>query len=308
MSKGTAHLRLGTRGSLLARSQSQSIADELVRMHPGLRVELVILKTTGDQILDRPLYDIGGKGLFTKEIEQALINGQIDFAVHSFKDLPVAMPLVDESKLAVAAVPKREDWRDVAVMLDPKKGALPRSARIGTSSLRRRCQILDVSPSAQILPLRGNIDTRIRKLRAAEYDVVILAMAGLKRAGLFDTAFMKPCDLLPAPGQGALAVQCRADDDRTRAMLHALNDPVTRTCVECERAIVRGLDGDCHSPIAALAAVEEQHLVLRARVGWRDGNPPLINAVARAPVCEAARAVTAVLEDLKRQNVEKMLA
>src|SRR3954454_7387861 len=247
------HLRLGTRGSLLARSQSQMIADELMRMHAGLRVELVIIKTSGDQVQDKPLADIGGKGLFTKELEQALLDGDIDFAVHSYKDVPVTMPLVDQSDLIVAAVPVREDWRDCSVMRKPSNGTLPHRAKVGTSSLRRKVQILEASPDAQILPVRGNIDTRIRKLRAGEYDVVILAMAGLKRAGLFDPTFMKPVDLLPAAGQGALALQCRRSDDATRALLAALNDSFTQQAVDAERAIVQALDGDCHSPIAALA-------------------------------------------------------
>src|SRR5207247_5684999 len=170
MSASPPVLRLGTRGSLLARTQSRIVADDLERLHSGLRVELITVRTTGDRITDRPLYDFGGKGLFTKELEQALLAGEIDFAVHSFKDVPVTMPLVDPSALTVAAVPKREDPRDVSVMRDPSKGALPHRAKVGTSSLRRRCQLLEVGNDIEILPLRGNIDTRLLKVRDGEYD------------------------------------------------------------------------------------------------------------------------------------------
>src|SRR6476659_2091225 len=162
-------LRLGTRGSLLAKAQSGLIARELERAHAGLRVELVEIKTSGDRIQDRPLTDIGGKGLFTKEIELALLDRQIDFAVHSFKDVPVTMPLVDQSDLVIAAVPEREDPRDVIAMRDPARGTWPQQARVATSSLRRRCQVLAMGTAVTIVPVRGNIDTRLRKLRDGEF-------------------------------------------------------------------------------------------------------------------------------------------
>lgn len=298
-------LRLGTRGSVLARTQSQLIAGQLMAAHPGLRIELVIVKTTGDQITDKPLHDIGGKGLFTKEIEIALIDNQIDFAVHSFKDVPVTMPLVEEaaSKLVIAAVPMREDVRDVAVMRDPARGPFFRSARIGTSSLRRRCQILEHCPDAQITPLRGNVDTRIKKVQAGELDVAILALAGLKRIGAFEESFMHvlPIDqMLPAAGQGALALQCRRADQRTRALLAALDDPVTAQCVAAEREVVRALNGDCRSPIAALATVQNGQITLDIAVGEAGGDPPVRRARSSvkqadfAPETFAAAAVTAL--------------
>ncbi|MGH7214418.1 MAG: hydroxymethylbilane synthase [Tepidisphaeraceae bacterium] len=281
----SARLRLGTRGSLLALSQSRLIAVELQRLQAGLDVELVTIKTTGDRITDRPLYDAGGKGLFTKELELALLRGEIDFAVHSMKDVPVTMPLVDQTDLVIAAIPKREDPRDVAVMRDPSRGALPRGAVVGTSSLRRKCQILEVCPDARIESLRGNIDTRIQKLRAGEFDVIVLAMAGLKRTGLYDPAFMAPADMLPAPGQGALALQCRRADERTINVLACVDDPITRRCVELERAVVLALHGDCHSPIAALAAVQKdgKRISLRVAVGGRDGTPPIYRSTATSP-------------------------
>jgi hydroxymethylbilane synthase len=307
MAASRTHLRIGTRGSLLARAQAQLIADQLMRMHPEIVVELIVIKTSGDQVQDRPLYELGGKGLFTKEIEQALIDGNIDLAVHSFKDLPVTMPLVDETQLIVAGVPKREDWHDVAVMRDPVKGPIWASARIGTSSLRRRCQILELCPDAQILPLRGNIDTRIRKLRGGEYDVIVLAMAGLKRAGLLDSSFMKPIDILPAPGQGALAIQCRRDDARTRELVAPLNDPQTTRAVELERAVVAELQGDCHSPIAALAELNGDKIVLKVAVGARDGNPPVVRAEARTVSDQIDSISRDLIGDLRSQGADKLL-
>lgn len=272
-------LRLGTRGSLLAKAQSHLIANDLRRIHPNLQIQLHLIKTTGDRITDRPLAEIGGKGLFVKEIEQALLDNQIDIAVHSCKDLPVTMPLVDESNLLIAAVPTREDPADVAVLLHPTAGPLPATALIGTSSLRRRCQLLELYPQARITPLRGNIDTRIRKLREGEFDAIILAAAGLKRAGLFDPAFMQPINLLPAAGQGALALQCRSDDSFAREILAMLDDPHTHACIDAERALVHQLKGDCHSPIAALATVSPSGEVrFQALVGGAGGQLPLLRA------------------------------
>lgn len=301
-------LRLGTRGSLLARTQSQLVADELMRRHPGLAVELVVISTTGDRVQDRPLTEIGGKGLFVKELEMGLLDGRIDLAVHSYKDMPVTMPLVDEAGLIIAAVPPREDPRDVAVMLDPAKGVLPAGARIGTSSLRRQCQILSAAPDATILPLRGNIDTRLRKLRAGEYDVIILAMAGLKRAGLYDPSFMAPTDLTPAAGQGALAVQCRRSDHATFELLHVLNDPMTTTCVNAERKVVQLLDGDCHSPIAAWAVIVDGRMTLDTAVGTRDGVPPIIRASAEAPLERWEQAVADVIARLLASGARNLLS
>jgi hydroxymethylbilane synthase len=303
-------LRLGTRGSLLARKQSQLVADQLARRHAGLRVELVTVHTTGDRITDRPLHDVGGKGLFTKELEQALLARKVDFAVHSFKDVPVTMPLVDTSELVIASVPAREDARDAMALRDPAAQVLPRGARVGTSSLRRQCQLLERPDGYTILPLRGNIDTRLRKLREGAYDAVVLAMAGLLRAGLYDASFIRPLDpgvLLPASGQGALALQCRRDDERTRTILASLNDPDTALCVNAERAVVGALEGDCHSPIAALATVGAGRIHLRAAVGARDGVPPVIRASADADAREPRAAVDQVVQSLTAAGVRALL-
>lgn len=303
-------LRLGTRGSLLARTQSMLVAHQLEREHPGLRVELRIFKTSGDQIADRPLHEFGGKGLFTKELEQALLAGEVDFAVHSFKDVPVTMPLVDPSDLVIAAVPPREDPRDVLVSRTASIESLPPGARVGTGSLRRRCQLLALRPDLAVESVRGNIDTRLRKLRDGRYDAIVLAAAGVRRAGLFDDASMSAIDarvMLPAPGQGALALQCRRADGPTRRLLSALNHAETAACVAAERAVVAALEGDCHSPIAALATVSNGRMRLDAAVGARDGSPPVLRASAQNAEAAQGPLVDEVVASLDGQGVRQLL-
>jgi hydroxymethylbilane synthase len=281
-------LRLGTRGSQLALAQSSMVARQIERANPGLAVELVILKTTGDRVQDKPLHEIGGKGLFTKELEVALLEERVDLAVHSMKDVPVTMPLVEQSGLTIACVPAREDVRDVLLVRDPSI-TLSGTIRVGTTSLRRRCQVLERAPDAQVLNLRGNIDTRIRKLRDGEFDAVLLAMAGLKRAGLFDPSFMRPIDcdeLLPAAGQGALAVQCRLADERVRDAVAPLHDPSASQSVQIEREFVLAMNGDCRSPLAAWCRREGDDWVLSVAVGAADGLPPVRRATVRWPVTE----------------------
>ena len=312
MSESTSHtLRLGTRGSVLARTQSQLVASELEKRHKNLVVELIILRTSGDQIQDKPLYELGGKGLFTKEIEQALQRSEIDVAVHSFKDVPVTQPLVPIDDLVIAAVPEREDPRDVFCSLVAKQIAdLPQGAKVGTSSLRRRCQLLATRPDLKVEMLRGNIDTRLRKLRDGAFDAIILAAAGLRRTGLFneaEMAMLDPDQMLPAPGQGALAIQCRRTDERTRELLAVLDDRDTERAVTAERVIVQTLGGDCHSPIGALAEIDGQDMTLRVAVGSRGGAPPVIRASAECPCEHPDGAVGDVLKSLSEQNVQAML-
>ena len=311
MSESTHTLRLGTRGSLLARTQSQLVASELEKGHKGLVVELIILKTSGDNIQDKPLYEFGGKGLFTKEIEQSLQRNEIDVAVHSFKDVPVTQPLVSVDDLVIAAVPQREDPRDVFCSLITKQIAdLPREARVGTSSLRRRCQLLAIRPDLKIEMLRGNIDTRLRKLRDGAFDAIILASAGLRRTGLFNEAEMTMLDpeqMLPAPGQGALAIQCRRNDERTRDLLSVLDHRDTERAVTAERVIIQTLGGDCHSPIGALAEIDGENMTLRVAVGSRGGSPPIIRAAAACPCEHPDGAVGDVLKSLSEQNVQAIL-
>src|SRR5688572_21243750 len=305
MSESIHTLRLGTRGSLLAKTQSQLVASELEKRHKGLVVELIILKTSGDSIQDKPLYEFGGKGLFTKELEQALQRGEIDVAVHSFKDVPVTQPLVAIDDLVIAAVPEREDPRDVFCSMMTKQIAdLPREAKVGTSSLRRKCQLLDVRPDLKIEVLRGNIDTRLRKLRDGAFDAIILAAAGLRRTGLFNEAEMTMLDperMLPAPGQGALAVQCRRNDERTRELLAVLDHRDTERAVTAERVIVQTLGGDCHSPIGALGEIDGDDLKIRVAVGSRGGVPPIIRAAAECPCEHPDGAVGEVLKSLSEQ-------
>jgi len=271
-------LRLGTRGSLLARAQSQHVAARLMQQYPRVHVELVIVTTTGDRVQDQPLHELGGKGVFTKELEQALLDGRIDFAVHSYKDVPVTMPLVDQGNLIVAAVPKREVALDAIVSTKARSiKELPRGAKVGTSSLRRRAQVLELRPDVIVEDIRGNIDTRIRKTLAGEFDATILATAGLKRAGLFDPRVMQTLtEFLPAAGQAALAIQCRRDDACTRELLATLNHANSAIAVEIERAVVARLNGDCHSPIAAHATIAGEQASLDVAVAARDGRPPII--------------------------------
>ncbi|HSV16561.1 MAG TPA: hydroxymethylbilane synthase [Tepidisphaeraceae bacterium] len=307
----TSVLRLGTRGSQLARTQSAMVAEQLSRRCPGLSVELVIYKTSGDIFKDRPLHEEGGKGLFTKELELALLAGEIDFAVHSLKDVPVTMPLVAQDNLVLAAIPLREDPRDVLVSsIAHRVMDLPAAARVGTGSLRRRCQLLAARPDLEIVPLRGNLDTRLRKSRDGEYDAIVAALAGLKRACLFDAATMAAIpteEMLPAAGQGALALQCCRDDERTRGVLSLLHDPITARCVRAERAIVTGLKGDCHSPIGAFATIESEELTLRVAVGAPGGRLPVLTAAATAPARRWQAAVNQVLYELRSMDADDLM-
>jgi hydroxymethylbilane synthase len=312
MSNATpAVLRLGTRGSLLARTQSEMVAQSLRALHPGLRVELIEIRTSGDRITDKPLYEFGGKGLFTKELEQALLSGSIDFAVHSFKDVPVTMPLVDQADLIIAAVPVREDPRDVLVSMKASSiPDLPTGARVGTGSLRRRAQLLNLRPDLVIEPVRGNIDTRLRKCREGRYDAIVLAAAGVKRAGLFDPvvmSFLDPSESLPAPAQGALALQCRKSDARCRELLQAMNDRLTESCVIAERHLVQLLRGDCHSPIGALGEVREDGLHLRGAVAGRGGELPVLTARATGRTDDPLRAANQVFDALTAAGAMDLL-
>ena len=292
MATATRTLRLGTRGSALAVAQSTQVADQL--RGRGAAVELQVVKTTGDRIQDRPLADAGGKGLFTKELEQALIAGTVDFAVHSYKDVPVTMPLVDASELTIAAVPARADARDVLVATDVGRhgGAaalrsLRAGARVATGSLRRRCQLLAIRPDLDVVGIRGNIDTRLRRWRSGEVEAVVLAAAGLHRAGLFEPAHMAPFDtddLVPSAGQGALALQCRADDLWTLGALAGLDDEPTRAAVDVERQVVGLLNADCHSPLGVYARAEGGGLLVAWAEGAAGGVPPVRRGRVSGPV------------------------
>ncbi|HEY3376619.1 MAG TPA: hydroxymethylbilane synthase [Armatimonadota bacterium] len=265
-------LRLGTRGSALALAQAQWVAD---RLHAGgWDVSLDIIRTTGDRISERAFSPGDGKGVFVAEIERALLAGQIDLAVHSMKDLPGEMP----PELCLAAVPAREDPRDVLVSRDGATLAdLPPGAVIGTSSLRRRAQLLAARPELTISDMRGNIDTRLRKLEDGHYDAICLAAAGLHRLQLASRiSEYLPVELMvPAVGQGALALQTRTDDTRLRAALAALNDAATEPAVTAERTVLAALGGGCSIPLGVLATVGPQGLTLRAALCSPDGRQTL---------------------------------
>ena len=244
---------LGTRGSALARWQTDWVLARLREHWPDLASTVRVFTTTGDRLLDTPLPALGGKGVFTAELEDALLKGEIDVAVHSLKDLPVVVT----PGLALGAICERVDARDVLVSASGAAlSALPAGARVGTSSLRRSAQLLQARPDLVILPLRGNVDTRLRKAQHGEYDAIVLAAAGVLRLGL-EAAITEylPFDLmLPAPGQGALAVQCRSDDLAIQSLLKPLDHEPTRAAVEAERSFLRGLGGGCAAPVAAYAA------------------------------------------------------
>ncbi|HEX5662355.1 MAG TPA: hydroxymethylbilane synthase [Xanthomonadaceae bacterium] len=259
-------LRIATRKSPLALWQTEHVAARLRAAHPDLAIELVPLSTRGDEVLDRSLSAIGGKGLFLKELEEAMQRGHADCAVHSLKDVPMAL----EAGFALPAILARADHAD-AFVSNGYTGidALPPGARVGTSSLRRQAQLRARRADLQLLDLRGNVNTRLAKLDAGDYDAIVLACAGLQRLG-FEArirARLDAPDWLPAPAQGAIAVECREGDDATHVLLSVLDDSATRTCVEAERALNRALDGSCQVPIAAFAALQAGQLRLHGLVG-----------------------------------------
>jgi hydroxymethylbilane synthase len=281
MPKSTHSLTLGTRGSALARRQTDHVIQLLQAAWLGLDCRTRILTTSGDRVIDKPLPDAaaGGKGLFTEELENALRSGEIDLAVHSLKDLPID----DASSLILGAICSRQDARDVLISRDHWTFAtLPQGARVGTSSLRRAAQLLAARPDLRLLPLRGNVDTRVRKAMqggdvAGGYDAIVLAAAGVLRLSLeANIAEYLPFDvMLPAPGQGALAVQGRADDATIRALLAPLDDGATRASVTAERAFLQGLGGGCSTPVAAYASSQwtdaRHHVVLSGLVASSEG-------------------------------------
>lgn len=296
-------LVVGTRASLLARSQTGWVISQLQRLNPGLEVETVLIASSGDKIQDRPLHEFGGKGLFTKELETALLEKRIDLAVHSLKDVPVTMPLVDQADLCFAAIPEREDPRDILASLKYKTvQELPQGCKVGTGSLRRRCQLLQARGDLQVEMIRGNIDTRLRKMREGQYEAVILAIAGVKRANLFNDKEMTaiPLELmLPAAGQGALLLQCRKEDARTREVAGKMDHAGTHLCIEAERALVQALNGDCHSPIAAYATAEGGILTLAGALGQPDGHPPVKRGVVTGPASDLQKLAESLAAKLR---------
>jgi len=279
-------LRIGTRGSLLALQQSQWVRDTLMHRWPGLAVELQIIKTTGDKIQDVPLAKVGGKGLFVKEIEDALLAREVDLAVHSMKDVPALLP----DGLIIAAIPRREDPRDVLVTCGGRSlKDLPAQARLGTSSLRRSAQVKALRPDLQVENLRGNLDTRLRKVEEGQYEAIILAAAGLHRMGWQTriTQYLEPDEFLPAVGQGALGIEARADDAEVLAYLEPLHHTDTEVAVAAERSFLKELEGGCQVPIGGYARVTGDLVDFTGLVASVDGLV-LLRRAGKAPVAEAA--------------------
>jgi len=279
--------------------------ESLERRHPHVRFQVVEIHTLGDQRQDVPLFQVRGTGLFVKELEQALLRGEIDLAVHSLKDMPTRLP----PGLTIAAVPEREDPRDALVSrLGLSLAAMPRGARIGTSSRRRAAQLLALRPDLRIVDIRGNVDTRLRKAEGGEYDAVVLAAAGLIRLGRADriTEVLSPEVILPAVGQGALAVEIRADDERTIPLVAPLDHPPTRAATTAERAFLARLGGGCHVPIAAYAEVDGERIRLRALVASPDGRA-VVRGDREGSVSQAASLGRALAEDLLARGADSLV-
>ena len=301
-------LTIATRGSQLALWQAEHIKSRLMAQYEGLEVELLILKTKGDIILDVPLAKVGGKGLFVKEIEEALLAGTADLAVHSMKDVPMVLP----EGLTLGAVPEREICTDL--FLSEKYAALedlPQGAKLGTSSLRRQSQALALRPDLEVAMLRGNVETRLRKMKEGQYDAIILARAGVKRLGLGASLQqdLTPPSFLPAVGQGALGIEIREDRPEMRELVAFLDDMPTRLCVTAERAFLRRLDGGCQVPIAAHAVLEGEELVLEALVADPLGKVVFRDVVrCAASLDEADAAGQKLAEKLLADGADKILA
>jgi hydroxymethylbilane synthase len=305
MSHERRGLVIGTRGSQLALWQANHVAERLRAALPGLGLKLETIKTMGDKILDVPLAQVGGKALFLKEIEEALLDHRVDLAVHSMKDVPTDLP----AGLAIVAVTEREDPLDVLIS---RTGArlrdLPRGARVGTSSLRRQAQLLHHRPDLTIVPLRGNLDTRLRKLTSEGLDAIVLAAAGVKRLGWMDriTEFLSPEVCLPAIGQGALGIEMRQGDPAATGVVASLDHPPTHAAVLAERAFLRRLEGGCQVPFAAHAQITEGRLLLRGLVASPDGMR-LVRGERRGPQDQAEAVGIALAEDLLARGATEIL-
>jgi hydroxymethylbilane synthase len=268
------HIRIGTRGSTLALAQAHEVRQRLLNAHPQCdagMIDIVPIKTTGDRILDRNLAEIGGKGLFTKEIEEALLDGSIDIAVHSMKDMPPHVP----DGLGIACILPREDPRDAFISLRfPSISALPQGAIIGTSSSRRQAQLLHLRPDLTVIPFRGNVMRRLEKLEGGMADAIILAVAGLNRINQQQhiTAILSPEQMLPAVAQGAIGIECRNNDHNILELLSAIHHPQTSVRIQAERAFLTVLEGSCRTPIAAFAELSGEQLHLRTLIATTDGS------------------------------------
>ena len=298
-------IRIATRQSPLALWQAEHVAELLVRALPGVRIQLVKMVTRGDKILDAPLAKVGGKGLFVKELEQGMLENLADIAVHSMKDVPVDFP----EGLHLAAILLREDPTDAFVSNHYSMlSELPPNARIGTSSLRRQCQIKEKFPDAEVIPLRGNVNTRLSKLDAGDYDAIILASAGLIRLGMAKriTQSLDASVSLPAIGQGAIGIECRVDDLEINEILQTLHDAETGLCVSAERAMNARLNGGCQVPIAGFAQLQAGQIAMRGLVGNPDGSV-LYRAERTGGLDQGEVIGQLIAEDLLAQGADKIL-
>ncbi len=286
--------------------QAEFVRDRLLALHPDLNIELIRMSTQGDKILDTPLAKVGGKGLFVKELEQGMLAGDADIAVHSMKDVPMAFP----EGLHLPVICQREDPRDAFVSNKyASLDSLPAGSRVGTSSLRRECQLRGHRPDLEVLPLRGNVNTRLAKLDDGQFDAIILASAGLKRLGFEDRIreALTPEQSLPAVGQGAVGIETRVDDAELNALLAPLRCPRTWIVVSAERAMNKRLAGGCQVPIAGFALIDQDEVWLRGLVGRPDGSR-MLYADARARVEDAAALGEAIAENLLSQGADEILA
>ena len=298
-------LKIGTRGSRLALAQSRWVKEKIEKGHPDIRVELVSIKTTGDKILDAPLSEVGGKGLFVKEIEEALLSRKIHMAVHSMKDVPAELP----EGLTLSAFPEREDPRDALISRgNLTVEQLPFGSRVGTSSLRRAAQLLHMRPDLKIVSLRGNVDTRLRKLESGDLRAIILAAAGLKRLGLSGLISHTISEdmVLPAIGQGALGLEVRSDDHDTVAILDFLDHEPTRLTVKAERAFLKELEGGCQVPIAAFARLIGTKLHLKGLVAELDGSGLVMDEIT-GTAAQAGRLGVELARKLLASGADKIL-
>jgi len=299
-------LRIGSRGSSLALTQTNVVAKALRDANPGLQTEILIIRTKGDIMQDTALARIGGKGLFVKEIEEALLAGTVDIAVHSLKDMPAELP----EGLEIGATPERGDPRDAWIAADGRRiEDAPPGARIGTGSLRRGLQVRRMVPQAEIVPIRGNLDTRIRKIASERLAGVVVAAAGLSRMGWTDraTQILAPDVMLPAVGQGILAVEMRSGDRGVREILQPINDAATGLAAKAERAFLRALGGGCQLPVAAYAESREGRLRITGLVGSADGSAAIRDAM-EGPDESAAAMGTEVAERILRAGGRELLA
>jgi len=303
---GISNLRIVTRESPLALWQAQFVRTRLLETHPGLSVGIRTVKTLADRFLHKSLSEMGGKGVFVKELEQALLNNEADLAVHSMKDVTVDLP----AGLTIAAIMEREDPRDVFISdRYPSLQEMPEGARVGTSSLRRQCQLRAAFPELSLREIRGNVDSRLQKLDNGAYDSLILAAAGMKRLGKERRigAFLDVADVLPAIGQGALGIETRSDDAQVERLVSPLNHGPTQLCVNAERALSRKLYGGCHLPLAGYAQISGETLFMSALVGRPDGSRILKDTISGDAV-DAEKLGDELAEGLLLQGADEILA